>query len=117
MHQDEEDWKAVYRMKIERCFPSALRRQCFEGFQIGNYKGDMILNRKGEWGNNVPPRLVVEDERESGRAGITTGTENGRKKRQVNVPPEVDPDDAGTNREPERKRMKGSQTDKPEPPK
>ena len=30
---------------------------------IINYKGNEILNQKGEWGQNLPPRLVVEDGR------------------------------------------------------
>ena len=48
-------------MKVTRIHDSALQRQVEEGFSIGNYKGDTLLNRKGEWGNNLPPKLIVED--------------------------------------------------------
>ena len=57
-HQGVE-WK--YSMKVTRIHDSALQRQVEEGFSIGNYKGDTLLNRKGEWGNNLPPKLIVED--------------------------------------------------------
>ena len=57
-HQGVE-WK--YSMKVTRIHDSALQRQVEEGFSIGNYKGVTLLNRKGEWGNNLPPKLIVED--------------------------------------------------------
>ena len=53
-HQEVTEWKEIFKMRVLKSFPSALRRQSFEGFKIGNYKGDIPLNRKGEWGNNVP---------------------------------------------------------------
>ena len=28
---------------------------------IAHYKGDNLLNKKGEWGNNLPSTLEVED--------------------------------------------------------
>ena len=57
-HQGVE-WR--YTMKVTKVHDSALQRQVEEGFSIGNYRGDTLLNRKGEWGNNLPPKLIVED--------------------------------------------------------
>ena len=48
-------------MTIIKVHDSALQRQVAEGFAIGNFKGDTLLNRKGEWGNNLPPKLVIEE--------------------------------------------------------
>ena len=31
---------------------------------ISNLNGDKLLNKKGEWGQNLPPVLVVEDQRD-----------------------------------------------------
>ena len=56
-HQEVTEWKEIFKMRVLKTFPSALRRHSFEGFKIGNYKGDIPLNRKGEWGNNVPPQV------------------------------------------------------------
>ena len=48
-------------MTIIKVHDSALQRQVAEGFAIGTFKGDTLLNRKGEWGNNLPPKLIIEE--------------------------------------------------------
>ena len=48
-------------MKILSSHRTPLSRQIEEGHRISSFKGEEILNRKGEWGENLPPRLVVED--------------------------------------------------------
>ena len=53
------DWD--FSMTIIKVHDSALQRQVAEGFAIGNFKGDTLLNRKGEWGNNLPPKLIIEE--------------------------------------------------------
>ena len=38
-----------------------LSRQAHEGYTIANFKGDILINRKGEWGSNMEPTLTLED--------------------------------------------------------
>ena len=76
-HQGVE-WR--YTMKVTKVHDSALQRQVVEGFSIGNYKGDTLLNRKGEWGNNLPPRLIVE-----GASKERTATSSQRSSRSTKV--------------------------------
>ena len=33
-----------------------------EGVLIQEFRGDFLLNRKGEWGQNLPPRFTTEDQ-------------------------------------------------------
>ena len=43
-------------------------RQATEAHHIGLNAGNNVLNRKGEWGQNLPPKLVVEgtEEKQTG---------------------------------------------------
>ena len=52
-----------YKMKVTKIHGSAMEHQIAEGQKISKYDGHKILNQKGEWGHNLPPRLVVEDGR------------------------------------------------------
>ena len=54
-----------FEMQILEMHPSPLQRQSKEGFVIGNASPGTILNRKGEWGENLPPKLCVEGEEET----------------------------------------------------
>ena len=37
-----------------------------EGVLIQEFRGDFLLNRKGEWGQNLPPRFTTEDQTKTG---------------------------------------------------
>ena len=50
-----------FSMKVLSVQKSPLIRQSEEGLLINSFKGDVIMNRKGEWGNNLPPRLELEE--------------------------------------------------------
>ena len=50
-----------FSMKVVSVRKSPLVRQCEEGLLIGSFKGDLVLNRKGEWGNNLHPAMTMED--------------------------------------------------------
>ena len=50
-----------YHMRIERVHKSALSRQVHEGLLISGFQG-IALNRKGEWGQKLTSRLVLEDQ-------------------------------------------------------
>ena len=58
-----ESWDS-YRMKVTRTHKSPMYRQITEGQMISKFKGDKVLNQKGEWGQNLPPKIVVEDGRQ-----------------------------------------------------
>ena len=60
-HQGTE-WE--FKMTVKEVHDSPLMRQSTEGYQIANFKGDLLLNQKGEWGQNLPPKLVIEDHKE-----------------------------------------------------
>ena len=57
-HQQKE-W--AYTMRVVADHKTPLPRQVHEGQLIGDFKGQRIINRKGEWGENLPPKLIVED--------------------------------------------------------
>ena len=57
-HPGEE---SRYQMRVLSLHKSPLARQSEEGRLIDAYKGDVQLNRKGEWGNNLSPNLMVEE--------------------------------------------------------
>ena len=51
---------------IVSCYPrSALLRQATEAHQIGLNSSNNVLNRRGEWGQNIPPKLVLEGSEEA----------------------------------------------------
>ena len=70
-HQQKE-W--AYTMRVVADHKTPLPRQVHEGQLIGDFKGQRIINRKGEWGENLPPKLVHEDTRdEAQQQGESTG--------------------------------------------
>ena len=56
-----EDARGYFDMKVKSYHARPLQRQCEEAHQIISFKGHKILNRKGEWGQNLPPKLVEDD--------------------------------------------------------
>merc|ERR1711954_421897 len=58
-----EHWD-MFAMTVLKNHKTPLSTQVEEGHLISNFKGGMILNQKGEWGQNLPPRLVVTDGRD-----------------------------------------------------
>ena len=63
-YHPNSDWS--YGMKIVGTHKTPLPRQVHEGQLIGEYSGHRIINRKGEWGENLPPKLVLEDQEQHG---------------------------------------------------
>ena len=41
---------------------SSLARQDHEGYLIANYNGNHVLNKKGEWGQNLAPALGLKNQ-------------------------------------------------------
>ena len=55
-HQEEchPNKEPEYAMKMVKTHRRPLYRQIHESILIDRFKGHTILNRKGEWGSNVP---------------------------------------------------------------
>ena len=47
-------------MKVLRFEEKNLHRQAYEGHLIQNFQGSKLFNGRGDWGQNLPPRLKVE---------------------------------------------------------
>ena len=58
-HSGQDPW---FEMKVKSVHDKPLHRQCEEAHLIENFSGQKIMNRKGEWGQNLPPRLTIEGE-------------------------------------------------------
>ena len=61
--QDHPGIEKRFEMKILKFVDKNLYRQAEEGHRIQNFKGDKILNGRGDWGQNLPPRLEIEGKR------------------------------------------------------
>ena len=53
-------------MKVKRSVKGNLARQSLEGRKIGTFKGDYPLNSKGEWGQTLALKLVLEGQEGTG---------------------------------------------------
>ena len=62
-HQDTHgaDEDPNFEMKAVSYTPSPLVRQCMEARMIHDSQKN-LMNRRGEWGQNLPPRLTIEDD-------------------------------------------------------
>ena len=61
-HMDEDHIGATpkFEMKITGYQLRPIERQCEEASKIENFKGHKLLNRRGEWGQNFPPKFTLE---------------------------------------------------------
>ena len=57
--EDHPGTEANISMKILYFEDKNLWRQAREGMLIAEYSGDKILNGRGDWGQNLPPKLEV----------------------------------------------------------
>ena len=78
--EDHQGAQPKFHMKHKSFHNKPLHRQCEEAHLIEMYKGTKITNRKGEWGQNLSPKLVIE------------GTENQDKKRKWSRNPQHEPE-------------------------
>ena len=69
---EKVDWK----MSCVKFTKGNLHRQSLEAHLISNTKNINFLNRKGEWGQNLPPKLEINSE----------GRRNGPKRRRDDSP-------------------------------
>ena len=61
-HMDEDHIGAIprFEMKVTGYQLRPIERQCEEASRIETFKGHKLLNRRGEWGQNLPPKLTLE---------------------------------------------------------
>ena len=59
VHGGEEE--PNFKLKILGFFKKPLQRQTMEGLLIGGAEEGSYMNRRGEWGQNLPPKLEVTD--------------------------------------------------------
>ena len=60
-HQEDHGGETpMFQMKVVSYHSRPLSRQIEEAHLIDNFRGHKIMNRKGEWGQNLPPKLTIE---------------------------------------------------------
>ena len=60
-HPEMEEEKPVFTYEVIRSYKTSLARQLDEALLIEREECTTIMNTKGEWGINLVPRLVTED--------------------------------------------------------
>ena len=66
-HQEHHEGRTPkFTMELVQRFTRPLERQVMEGVLIQEFRGDYLLNRRGEWGQNLPPQFTTVRE-EQGR--------------------------------------------------
>ena len=82
---------ARFQMEIVRTPRGNLERQVAEGIEIMKISEDpsvKVLNRRGEWGQNLPPRLTLEDD----STGLPQAKSGPKRKRRPRAAEDVAPD-------------------------
>ena len=51
---DHDGQTCAFKMKLLSKHLKPLERQCKEGLDISEYKEGKVMNRRGEWGENLP---------------------------------------------------------------
>ena len=65
-HLEDHDQEEVPKLHLElvKRVAKPLERQVLEEYLIGNSKPEVsLMNRRGELGQNLPPKFVLEDEK------------------------------------------------------
>ena len=101
VHSGEGGMDPEFRMRVISVHPNNFARQVMEGLKITNYKGDHTMNRKGEWGQNLPPILGLEDENTEGVIKGKRRQDQGKCKRDKRQRLSGDDDDSGPSGNPQ----------------
>ena len=70
-HPDKEE--PDFAMEIISYPKTNLQRQAEEAEQILRHESANLLNRRGEWGQNLPPKLSIEDQSQDDKGKRKTG--------------------------------------------
>ena len=76
------DRVASFQMEVVSFHKTNLMRQATEAIRIQMMEGGNILNRRGEWGQNLPPKLVVDDQ----TGDMINAPKSNKRKVQHNIP-------------------------------
>ena len=71
-----------FSMEVVSFLRTDILRQATEAAKIQSLEGGNLLNRRGEWGQNLPPKLIVEDHN-----GDTTNTTGAKRKVEHQIAP------------------------------
>ena len=63
--EHKETQQVSAKMSILKIEEKNVYRQAQEGVYITSFKGDCILNGRGDWGQNLPPKLEVDRKRQA----------------------------------------------------
>ena len=66
--EQHKDQQVSVQMKVVKKLSRPLERQALEGLLISEHKGGPLLNRKGEWGEILPPKFGILDQNNPDRA-------------------------------------------------
>ena len=77
-----------FQMKVVSYHKTNLMRQATEATRIQIMEGGNLLNRRGEWGQNLPPKLVLEDP----AGGNTTAPQKHKRKVEQSMTPAPAPE-------------------------
>ena len=82
-HQNEKHpgEEVKVSMKVVSKEPRPLDRLTLEGTMISEHRSGLLLNRKGEWGQNLPPQFGILDSED--KAASRLRPEKGQKKKRV----------------------------------
>ena len=62
-HHGDVGGDPKFKIEMVKSFKKPLERQCFEGLCISQAKeGTTTMNRKGEWGQNLPPKFSLSED-------------------------------------------------------
>ena len=63
-HAEEDHPQAPrdFKMEVLQFTSRNLIRQATEAMQIRKHRNSKVINRKGEWGENLPPKLTIEED-------------------------------------------------------
>ena len=62
IHEGPAKGEASANRKEQSVHHQPLHRQCEEAHLIEGFNGYKVINRKGEWGQNLPPKLEIVDD-------------------------------------------------------
>ena len=84
----------LFTYKVSKVCRSSIERQIWEGIEIATSDSTTLLNEKGEWGSNLPPKpqtihkgQIWDDRARNWEHGVKEGNKRG-------IPPEPDPGDS-----------------------
>ena len=83
---EHPDCEPDFRMSIVGVYRRPLQRQTKEGQLIEDFKGGNLLNRRGEWGQNLPPKFEIVTEQ------YTNGKKRANKEEERASNPDSDSD-------------------------